>query len=616
MKTFQLLAICLALLFVPTCFAQVTAQALDIRRAVPLEAHVAVYGRHNPERDFQREHATKVLQRIQSEKLCERILSIITSRMPAEDLEDARLAIAELQEAIDPELGAMLLDSEEMVYAQVMEFPISQHLVLFRYPTATTDKLVASCQNLLALLEKKSTGKVPVTRLSQGEVEITGLGFPPEVPFQPAFARVGDVFLISSSQQLISQSIEMLQNTSGVSKFNEPKFVDALKHLPEPEDALVIFDAQRLFNQFRKMGDMIQAEAKTNPDAEKISGVIDLLFEELAVIDYEVTVGYTEGHENRTTSLGKYTQNAETKLLGKLSLGGEPFENWQNWIPADAVAYSLSTGVRLHEAYDHAMNLIKTRFPEAQEGLDKFEAMQQQVDFHLDRDILQSFSGENVSLSLPREDKGQDSVVALKCTNPERIKALLHRAVDSLNTIPAIATQQVKLVEAENLPGFEMLNVAMLAAFDIKPVIGFADGWMLMGSNTACVQKVLDARAGKIPTIAGSEHFERFHLSVNGPVKSLRYTDVESTIHYVSGLIRKAGAVAPMFLATAGAQANPEDLKPLQEVLALLPSIANVVDEFDFYQANLGVVRDGPLPNSYLKESVTLVRAAEVASKP
>jgi hypothetical protein len=137
----------------------------------------------------------------------------------------------------------------------------------------------------------------------------------------------------------------------------------------------------------------------------------------------------------------------------------------------------------------------------------------------------------------------------------------------------------------------------------------------MIGSNPECVQKILDARAGKTATIDSSEHFARFHLPVKGAVDSLSYTDLEKTVHHVADAIRKVGGVAPMVLAMAGANDNAEELKPVVEALALLPSVANVVEKFDYYQANLTVIQAGPLPNSYLKQSVTLIRPPVVSTK-
>jgi hypothetical protein len=581
----------------------------DLRQAALPDAHMVVYGKHNPERDYQAAYLKEVWQTVLDEKIGERLLAIVTSRVPEQNLTDAKQVLEELRTAIEPVLTSESLVCEESIYVQMMQLPANHQLVAVKLQGDGAEKIDASIQNLLVMLEEKTEGKVPLARLAQGDVEITSLALPSEAPFQPAYARMGNILIFGSHQPLLMQVIQALQGGTTTTKFDDPRIVEALKHLPEPEDALIIFDGQQMFKQLGGLRNLITSQAKDNPEALKVAEVMELVCDELAIIDYEVTVQYTEGYENRTVGLGKLTPDASEKLLGKLALGGEKFEDWQSWIPADSVAYSLSTGVRLHPAYEHVMEILTTKYAaETKDALAKFDEVQNNLDLYLDRDILQSFSGETVSITLPGASEGQDSFVAVKCTNPDRIRELLHRLVDNLNKLPALQAQQINLASVEGLDGFETLNVATLAAFNVKPVIGFHDGWMMIGSNPASIQKVLDARAGKIDTIDGSADFERFHLPVEGPVASLGFTDIEKTIHHTADAIRKVGGIAPMILAMAGANANAEELKPVFEAVAILPSIAKVVEKFDYYQASLTVIQDGPLPDSYLKKSVTLIR--------
>jgi hypothetical protein len=557
-----------------------------------------------------------VWQTVQDERLIERFLEIITSRMPEDDLTDSRLAMDEIRSAIEPGLGEALLDTQEGVHAQMLVFPTTQYLLAVRYDGAVTEKLEKSCRNLLGLVEKHSKGKVTVATTEVGDATITSLvPAQKKVPYQPCYARLGDVFVMASSLDLMKQSLKMLEGDSGVSKFDDPRVVEALKNLPEPEDVVTVFDGRQLFTQLRAMMGVVKQKAINNAEAEKGLQAVNLLFDEVSAFDYEIQVGYTEGTENRFDTLGRLVPGSENTLIGKLALGGQPFDNWQSWIPADAVGYRLSRGVRLHEAYEHVMKLVKDNFPEAQQGLDQFEQVQNQFDLHLDSDIFQSFTGESVSMALPREDKGQDTILALKCAKPDRIRELLHRLIDALNQVPAIATQQLALQPCEGMEGFESLNVAMLVAFNVKPVFGFADGWMYMGSTAEGVQKVLDARAGKIATVDREQCIKRFNMPIEGSVNDLSFTDLKSNIHHGADVIRKVGAMAPMFIAMAGANANAEELKPVQEVVALLPSLAKVVEKFDFFEAQMTVVQDGPLPDSYLKRSVILVRAPGEAAK-
>jgi hypothetical protein len=131
---------------------------------------------------------------------------------------------------------------------------------------------------------------------------------------------------------------------------------------------------------------------------------------------------------------------------------------------------------------------------------------------------------------------------------------------------------------------------------------------MIVASNAAAAEKVLQTFAGNAPSIDTTEQFARFGLEIKGPVYAISYADLASTTRQTAKFIRQAGAIAPMILGMAGAQANPEKLKPLQDALALLPGIANVVEKFDYFEARLCVVQQGDTANSYVKRSVTLVR--------
>ena len=124
------------------------------------------------------------------------------------------------------------------------------------------------------------------------------------------------------------------------------------------------------------------------------------------------------------------------RLLGKVLASGTPFEHWQTWVPAEATSYSLTTGVNLHPLYERIVAVINESFPEAKPGLERFEQLQSRFEVYLDKDILQAFSGECVSVTLPGATSlplgGGNTVVPTCRQKPERIRELLHRLVDWL----------------------------------------------------------------------------------------------------------------------------------------------------------------------------------------
>jgi hypothetical protein len=586
-------------------------QSLNLRRAVPGDVYLAVYAKHNPERDFQRKYYEDVWKTVQETQIIERVVKIATARMSKEDVEKAKSVLQEVRQAAAPIDVQALLDASEAVYAQSMQVPSVQHLFLVRLgPKAAGWE--EGIKNLFALAQKYSEGEIQVQAAKEGDVTITTLSFPPGVPFRPSVARIDGVLLLASSDEIARRSLGMLLSGKGESKFDDPRLKEALGRLPEPEDGLVFYDGKLQFAQLRQLGNFIRGVAGGNPEAQQAAGLMEQIFDALAILDYEVTVNYTEGNQNRTEAYGKLLPGAENKLLGKVALTGRPFRRWQRWVPAEALSFSLSTGANLHPVYEWVMGVIKERFPAAQGALEQFARWQSDHDVYLDRDILQAFSGEFVSVALPAASPsllgGQDTVIALRCRKPERIRELLHRLVDWLKQKPIAQGQQLTLAPCEKLKGFEEVSAVLLSAFGAKPVIGFRGGWMFVGSNAPAVEKVLETRAGRGKTFADTEAFKRLGFNVEGPVDAISYTNLAESTRNIAKLLDQAGAVATLVLGIAGAQADAEALKPVQEILGLLPSVAKIVAKFDFLEAEISATQRGDEPGTYVRRTAILVR--------
>jgi hypothetical protein len=505
-----------------------------------------------------------------------------------------------------------LVNADEIVVVQVLEGPFNQTLVAARLNSKDAADCERGAVQALELVARWTEGKAAVETSRVKDATVTALSLPKESPYQPAIGRLNDLVLISTNVGLLRRSVEQLQDESAKSKFDDPRLQEALTHLPKSEDALVFFDGRKLFQSLRGIGDFIRSQSKNHKETARVARLIDRVVDETAILDYEVTVEYTKPGQNHTVAFGKLAYDFDSKLLGRALSQAKPFDNWQSWVPKDATAYSLNTGVSLHELYDGIIKLVREEFPESQQGLDKFAELQEKVGVNLDRDILQSFSGESVSVTMPVKGADgsthQESVTALKCPNPDKIRELLARAIDGLNRIPALQMQQLKLDDCNDLKGFQELHAAIFQMLGAQPVIGFREGWMILASNQKAAEKLLDVRAGKAESIDGDASFQNLGINPKGTVSRVSYCDIGAGVRQAADTIDKIGAMAPMVLSMAAGNAKPDDLKPVQEVIGLLPSVAKVVRKFDFFGHNLSVTREGPSPGTYLRESVTEVR--------
>lgn len=587
----------------------------DLRRGVPQAAHMAVHGRHNPERDYQLAYLKDVWQTLQEERIVERALDIVTSRLPDDKMEKVSSAMEQLHAALRPAFDA-ILSADEVLYAQVMELPVNHHLFVLQLPSKDVGEVERAVVQLFDLIQEWSGGELTTVDQWDGGVHVVLLKLPKNVPLSPALLRIGDVVIISTSERLARQSAAMLQGNGPDSKFDDPRFVEALTHLPEPENAVFFFDGRLLLEKIREFSDFIrQQNPQQNEKIERVSGIIEVIVDELAIVDYDLTVEYTEGRQNRTAAICKLSADAKDKLLYQAVTQGRPFENWHTWVPAEAEAYSLNTGVNLHLIYEWIVQLLRTEIPELQEVLDDLERKQLELDFHLDRDILQAFSGESVSVTVPIETNNGSTtrgiVTALRCNNPDRVRELIARGVKCLADLKPFHAQELKLVECEGLEGFQELKATTLAMFGVRPLIGFDADWMLISCRSEAVAQVLAVRRGEAESIDQTESFLRFNLDSEGPVYAVGYTDIQAAVEQAAQTIEQIGAVVSVIVGMSAGQHDAEDLQPVQEALALLPSVTKVVRSVNFMEDKLCVTREGPLEGSYRRDTVINIKAPD-----
>jgi hypothetical protein len=593
------------------------ATAADIRRLATADAHTIVLAKKNDERAYQAEYLADAWKTFQDERICERVFDIVASRAPQDKLDQLKDAWAEIETALEPISLEALGEGEEFMMFNVMVGPFGQTVAAVRLTEEDAKDYRQGVGNLFELVQKwvNDESSVHVESSEASGAEITTLGVPEKSPYQPAVACVGDIFIISTSEALLKRSLAQLEDESTPSKFDDERFKEALSHLPEPEDAVTFFDADQLFKSMAGLGDFIRAEADEDDkeNAERGAKLIERIIDEINVIQYETVVEYTEDGQNRVAALGKISDDIDGKLLGRAITHGEEFKDWQSWVPADATAYSLSTGIYLHELYVGVLEFVREEVPEAREHLDKWAALQEKVGVNVDEDILQSFSGESVSITFA----DQNEVSALKCTNEAKIRELLNLAITNLKQIPQVAAQGIDLVDVDDaaLEGFQEIKMAALAMSPFKPVIGFRDGWMIIGSSPEAAKTLLAVRAGDEPSIEGAESLERFDLKTEGAVSAVSYSDVGAGIRAVADAIDQMAMMAPFVTAAATADASEADKKTLSEVIGLLPSISKVIRKFDFFEQKLSITRQGPIEGSYIREAVQLIRQPEEATQ-
>ncbi|MCA9059705.1 MAG: hypothetical protein KDA85_14460 [Planctomycetaceae bacterium] len=595
----------------------------DLRDAAPADAYLAMYYHQNPERDYQKPYYDAVFATIQETAICDKIVQVIQRRMSGNDAEQFRQVRAELAAAVEGIEWEKLRSTSEVLYVQRMpvdpgQIPAAQHLLIAQIPDGGAASLHQGIVNLFRWTEQKAaTEQVQVTQTTIAGVEITRLQLPVQSPFQPLVGVKDDLFVFGTNPDFCASALAQRNDPSADSKFDDPRCVDALSKLPEAEDSIVFFDGNQLFASMRQLGAFIRTVSNGNPEAARVAQLMDEVMSQMDVFDYEVAVEYTEGFQNRMASYGRVKSGAESTVLGQMMLKQAPFASWNSLVPASANGFALHSGANLHPLYVWVMEAVPNIFPELQPQLDRFAAIQDQIDLHLDEDILQSFSGEVASISMPggtslAGSSSSKSVLMLKCTNPERIQELLHRGFAKLQEIPQLRAYGFGTRDVPELEGFEEITVNLFAMVGIRPVYGFTDGWMVLGSSPDAVQAVLAVQDSPSESFAETERFAQFHLAIEGPVHSISYVNNAEQTRALANGMQQAGLMLPMVLqmvaVQSGNNAQVPDLTPVQDVLALLPSVGRIIGKLDFIQETLKVAQPGPDHGTYFRHSVTTIR--------
>jgi hypothetical protein len=593
-----------------------------MQRLAPPEAFVAVYARHNPERDYQREHYARVWQTIEEERLPERLMEIVLAQIAADKRERAEQLVAEVKEALAPIDWEGLANCQESVYAQSMGFPFQEQLLCLRTESKSAADLAQAIENLFGLVAKHTDGSVGVGRSEHDGFRLVSLELPLDMPeqgneLQPTCAVRDELLLVATSPEAARAALDRLKATSQKSKFDDPRVQQALAKLPAPEDSLSVFDSRTYFQQLRKLPEMIRERAGDDAGAQKAGEIMDKVLTQFDVVDLIVTVEHTEELQNRSVAYGRLQPHVEDKVLFQMFDAGKPFDDWRQWVPDQTSGFSLSTGASLHPLYVWATQFARGVAPEAGQALDHWDEIQQEAGVNLDKDILQSFSGETVSVSL-RVGEGESgkpgNVVFLRCHQPDRIRDLLHRGIEKLNELPPLAAQQIALAPVEGLEGFEQISIPALAGFGVRPLVGFRDGWLAIGSDRDALETVLATGDSQDKSFAEGERFARFGLDVQGPIQAISYAETARQNRDTAQFLRQAGLIAPGLLAMApkGDDAPPVEL--FSQLLGLLPSVAKVIEQFDFHEATLSVTQPAKEPGAWTTTKVTTIRPVTAAA--
>lgn len=488
------------------------------------------------------------------------------------------------------------LGEREFAFAMRIAAPVNFDWVyMFRPPTDRVAKDFDGLKELLTqAIAMAPEGSFQVTTEDEGAVRRVHISLPnPEVPFGMTLAMYKeDVIVISFGQTIGDQVLAMLAGEEGAppSIRTTPRFQEAFKKLPTPQDSLAFFDIAQLMSQMQIFAGMAaKAGAADMPAGEEADAnplvAIPALVKEVDIFDYVAMGAATDGLRTTSDSVCVLRDDAKSRALYPVMFGNKPIANPLRYVPEVATNVSVTTGVNLQALYQEVMKFLREKVPGGTDMVTEIDQAQKDVGIDVEEEFLSWIGGSFVTFSAPIPNPYMPSwALIVEVKNEDAANNALNRLYA---TYEASMAQQGGAVEDAKLdtPGFKRIIMPAMAAMIPgigKPVVGVHDGHLFIANSDQILDAVLKAGAGEGKTFADNPRFKEEGLPLTGPVVAYSFSDL-------SKLGETLGQQLPMFSMMLSFIPDVQKNPVLSAIAQVLGKAANVAKELDFFRSSCTV---------------------------
>jgi hypothetical protein len=264
-------------------------------------------------------------------------------------------------------------------------------------------------------------------------------------------------------------------------------------------------------------------------------------------------------------------------------------EGFTRWIPATATAFSASGGMDLRALYREILALIKT-VPEGAGALEQWEGLQKEWKFNLEGDLLSWIEGTMISFSVPGGAPGMpggDEAVILAVRDTQTAKTNVDRWIGLLLEALPPDANFLQVTDVAGMEGFRAIGTQFMPF--LRPVFGFwktddsgGAGVLLVGSSENAAKLALSTRKGEGDDLTEHAAIGELGGLPEGPICSVSYQDLNIMFSELAQMC----TMVTMF--TAFLPEN-EEMKPVKQVLSLVPRLAPILQKMTFLEATMSV---------------------------
>lgn len=596
-----LLVLAGVLLFTSPCLATDENDLPPIRRGIPSDSYMFMSFMHNPERDFLDPCWERVITAFEQSGIVDEVFRIIEEAAGKEDARNARKIIDEYWNLIAA-VDWLAFVSDEIVYGIEAGYPNHHHTVLVRMKPEIA---AANFTALKTLFEKLASLDKSLETLEWTHTPAQALTLEvddPRRPVSPTIALAGPVIVFSTCRSRVTTALDLVfaGETDTMPLVETEDFRKAFAMLPPGRDSIFYIEPETIFTSFDGVAEMEKVTVDIGPDRSSPNKILHLI-DDFVITEKQVAVSaWTSGKKSYEETVAIYKDGWQDHPLAFMSKGRKGIENFGTFVPMNALSFSISEGAEPALFYDVAEEAFRTIAPQtAQQILPLWEMIQQQIGFHLKKDLLQPFDGSYVSVSFPAIRPSQfsssDSVLMLGLEDAEPLEATLEHWIGLAESLLAAARDpDAELHRHPVAQALSRINVGIqfvpveiaglregrrlfLSVFPfVQPVFGFHDDYFVLASSEAGLRDYLEFLQGDHPSIIDRKDFKAIGLEIPDRVASIGFEDLDSTIDGISQFLGMASMFVMMI------PEEDEEARIVKRIFGLGSYLAGVLDAIDF----------------------------------
>ncbi len=573
---------------------------------VPDDCWMFMHFAHNPQSEWITEEWTRVWNAFRESNVASDALKLVLSFIPDHNRQEAEAAIDKITTLLNSVAWGDLASLELAFGERVSDaMPGYDYILLARGAPGSGSRNRSALANILKEIAALSGSARLVPQSLEGMEAWTLILGTSTTPGKPNFRATlfgrDDVVALVTGKQSTSQVIGLMTGaTESRPIVDSDRFRRAVAEQPAPADGVMFFDMRRLAADLASLLKRVRALVADapSPGVDRVPEVLVKALDRCNIVDYVIVSVETKDRRQLTHTVTRMQGDRLESPFARTCLDRKPFDPYDRYIPAKATSFSLGGFINMQHAYEMVLAFIRDEVPDGATAITRWQQLLESVGFDPQRDLFSWWSGEYTSFTMPAAVvtpfSREDSVLMFRVKDAALASQKVNAAVDSLAALLKSHGQMLIVQPAKiKAEGFREVTHPLLLGFMIRPVIGVADDWLMIGSSAAAVEQSLTVSRGDAPSVRTNERFQREGLVPTGPVSSLSFKDTSrfgDELAEAFASLGMVGQMIPMFTAGAfsGNSGSPEAAKAIegiQKLFGLLTKLAPVAQKIDFFSS-------------------------------